>query len=104
MLGIYYLTVAHKGEPGERPAGKELAFTDIHEALLAYTRKHIGMHTLIKVRVDRKDSVESDSKPEAPIPANRVVTTTMGRLIFNDILPVGMPFYNLGFRPRAAAA
>ncbi len=48
VLGIYYLTVAHKGEAGDRPAGKELAFHDVHEVLLAYHRKQIGMHTLIK--------------------------------------------------------
>ena len=47
----------------------------------------------------------NDSKPETPIPANKIVTTTVGRLIFNDILPEGMPFYNLrpvgqGRQPR----
>src|SRR3954470_23319570 len=69
VLGIYYLTVAHKGEAGHREAGKELAFRDVHEALLAYHRKQIGMHTLIKVRVDRDHVVNNDSKPETPIPA-----------------------------------
>src|SRR5512146_1768571 len=53
VLGTYFITVHHKGEPGEREKGKELAFRDVHEALLAYHRKQIGMHTLIKVRVDR---------------------------------------------------
>jgi DNA-directed RNA polymerase subunit beta' len=95
VLGIYYLTVAHKGETGHREPGKEMAFHDMHEALLAHARKQLGMHTLIKVRVERDHVVSSDSKPEAPIPANKILTTTVGRLIFNDILPTGMPFYNL---------
>ncbi|MCL2647440.1 MAG: DNA-directed RNA polymerase subunit beta' [Phycisphaerales bacterium] len=103
VLGIYYLTVAHKGEPGWREPGKELGFRDIGEALLAYQRKQIGMHTLIKVRIDRKYVVDNDSKAEATVPANRLVTTTIGRLIFNDILPEGMPYYNCGLSARGGS-
>src|ERR1035437_4096852 len=103
VLGIYYLTVHHKGEPGERAAGKELGFRDLHEAFLAYNRQQIGMHTMIRVRVDRKDVVESDVKPETPIPANKIVVPTMGRLIFNDIIPEGMPFYNLALSAKGGS-
>jgi DNA-directed RNA polymerase subunit beta' len=103
VLGIYYLTVQHYGEPGDREKGKELAFRDVHEALLAYNRKQIGMHTLIKVRVERDHVVTSDSKPEEPIPANKILTTTVGRLIFNDILPEGMPFYNLALSAKGGS-
>src|ERR1044071_4100486 len=42
VMGCYYLTVAHKGEPGNRELGKEMAFHDVHEALAAYYRKQIG--------------------------------------------------------------
>ena len=62
VLGIYYLTVAHKGEPGIARPARNCAFHDMSEALLAYQRKQIGMHTLIKVRVDRDHVVTSDSK------------------------------------------
>ncbi len=103
VLGIYYLTVAHKGEAGQREAGKELAFRDIHEALLAHARKQIGMHTLIKVRVDREHFVESDAKEREPIPANKLITTTVGRLIFNDILPPKMPYYNCGLSAKGGS-
>ncbi|HUO10901.1 MAG TPA: DNA-directed RNA polymerase subunit beta' [Phycisphaerae bacterium] len=103
VLGIYYLTVAHRGEVGHREPGKELAFRDIHEALLAYHRKQIGMHTLIKVRIDREHVVSNDSKPEEPTPANKVITTTIGRLIFNDILPKGMPFYNTALSAKGGS-
>ena len=94
VLGIYYITVAHKGEAGAREPGKETFFKDFPEALMAYERKQIGMHTLIKVRIDRKEVVNGDSKPFEPTPKNKVVVTTIGRCIFNDILPPGMPFYN----------
>ncbi len=103
VLGIYYLTVAHKGEAGQREIGKEMAFHNVHESLLAYNRKKIGMHTMIKVRVDRDHVVTNDSKPETPIPANKILTTTVGRLIFNDILPVGMPFYNVALSAKGGS-
>jgi hypothetical protein len=46
------MTTQRAGEAGERPAGKELAFHNFHEALLAYQRKQIGMHTAIRVRTE----------------------------------------------------
>ena len=58
---------------------------------------------MIRVRVDRIDVVENDSKPETPIPANKIVITTIGRLIFNDILPEGMPFYNLALSAKGGS-
>ena len=103
VLGIYYLTVAHKGETGERPEGKELAFRDLSEALLAHERKQIGMHTLIKVRIDRELVVPGDSKPFEKVRANKIVTTTVGRCIFNDILPPKMPFYNYALSAKGGS-
>ncbi len=103
VLGIYYLTVAHKGEAGDRPEGKELAFRDLSEALLAYDRKAIGMHTLIKVRGDRQSVVGGDSKPIEKVPASKVITTTIGRCIFNDILPEKMPFYNYALSSKGGS-
>ncbi len=94
VLGIYYITALLGGEPGQREPGKELAFRDYAEALLAYQRKVIGMHTAIKVRIDRKAVVSGQGKGPEPVPASRVVVTTVGRCMFNDILPPQMPFYN----------
>ena len=94
VLGIYYITALLGGEAGQRPAGQEMAFRDYAEALLAYHRKVIGMHTSIKVRIDRKTVVNGQGKGPEPTPASRVVVTTIGRCMFNDILPPQMPFYN----------
>jgi DNA-directed RNA polymerase subunit beta' len=94
VLGIYYITALLRGEAGDRPVGKELAFRNLSEALMAYQNQKIGMHTLIQVRIDRNQVVTDEKKGITAAPANLRVTTTIGRLIFNDILPVGMPFYN----------
>ena len=53
VMGIYYITTMRQGEPGCREAGKELAFHNYHEALLAYDRKQIGIHTPIRIRINR---------------------------------------------------
>jgi len=103
VLGIYYLTVSHKGEAGYREPGKELKFRGIDEALLAHARKQIGMHTPIKVRIDRDLIVAGDSKAIEPTPANKIVITTVGRLIFNDILPPKMPFYNYALSAKGGS-
>jgi DNA-directed RNA polymerase subunit beta' len=103
VLGIYYITKQHAGETGERPAGKELAFHNFAEALMAYQERKIGMHTLIRVRIDRADVVQGESKAIEKTVASRVITTTVGRCILNDILPVGMPFYNFAVSAKGGS-
>jgi DNA-directed RNA polymerase subunit beta' len=51
VMGIYYLTCNHAGEPGEREKGQERAFASPAEAMLAHTMGQIGMHTPIRVRI-----------------------------------------------------
>ena len=79
VLGIYYLTQERPGVTGE---GK--FFKSVNEAILAYENKVITLQTRIKVRMEKKmedgtvlvDNVES----------------TMGRFIFNEILPQDLGF------------
>ena len=94
VLGIYYITAMRRGEAGERETGKELAFHNFQEALLAYQDRKIGIHTPIRVRIDRDLMVNAQSKAFEPVPKNKLLTTTVGRCLFNDILPPKMPFYN----------
>ncbi len=92
VLGSFYLTTDHvTAKIDEKDAPR---FADIAEALMAYEQKRIAIHDRILVRIDRS-SVVSDLKgsPE-PIPSHRRVLTTIGRIIFNDILPRAMAYYN----------
>ncbi len=94
VMGIYYLTVNHAGEPGERPPGQERSFASPAEAIFAHTLRQIGMHTPIQVRIGRPQVVASrDAGPE-PVPPGGRILTTVGRCLFNDMLPPEMPFYN----------
>ncbi|TWT40306.1 DNA-directed RNA polymerase subunit beta' [Phycisphaerae bacterium RAS1] len=94
VMGIYFLTGLHPREPGEKPKGEELAFVNAAEALRALDRGAIGMHTLIKVRINKSHVIGgSDKGPERIPPGGRIVTT-VGRCVFNDMLDPEMPFYN----------
>ena len=73
VLGSYYLTIDHPGEPGE---GKY--FRDFNEVEMAYENKRLGIHAAIKVRVTKEIDGEMRSA---------VIDATYGRLIFNQKIP-----------------
>ncbi len=88
VLGAYYLTISLEGQKNE---GK--MFSDFDEALLAYDSDTIDLHTIIKVNVD--EDMEVMGPNERPrTPDDGVLTTTAGRIQFNEIFPDEVPFYN----------
>ena len=88
VLGVYYLTCDRPGEPGE---GKQ--FYGPEEVFLAYQEEKLGIHAGIKVRLRGRPQVCNDEGTEQP--EKGLYSTTVGRVIFNDILPPEMPFYNM---------
>lgn len=75
ILGCYYLTLL--GTSG----GKKRVFWSMDEALLAYSFRKLDLHEPIVVKeiLDRYPEVKE---------------TTVGRIIFNQVLPEEMPYYN----------
>ena len=86
VLGIYYLTQERPGALGE---GK--FFKSVNEAILAYENKVITLHSRIIVRVSKKNA-------EGEVVTGNV-ESTLGRFIFNEILP-----QDLGFVDRSDPA
>jgi len=78
VLGSYYLTIEVKGEKGE---GR--IFSSVEEAMLAYDAGEVGLHAPIKVRITK----EIDGKKRSDI-----ITTTVGRIIFNECIPQDLGF------------
>ena len=78
VLGSYYLTYEREGELGE---GK--IFRDENEAMMAYDSGVIGLHAKIKVR--RFKEIDGEMQ-------NRLVETTVGRIIFNRPIPQDLGF------------
>ena len=92
VLGIYYLTFEQLEIAVEDK--KIRRFHDTQEALLAYDLGRVTMHEKIKVRLRRESIIQSHKDAPEPVPDNHLVMTTVGRLLFNEILPPQMPFYN----------
>ena len=78
VLGIYYLTQEREGAVGE---GK--FFKNINEAILAYENGACTLHSRIKVRVSKEINGEI---------VTGTVESTLGRFIFNEILPQDLGF------------
>ena len=80
ILGSYYLTMDVQGEPGEGMYCK-----DQDEALLAYQNGDLGLHARIKVRIEKEIDGELKTK---------TIETTVGRIIFNQVIPQDLGFVN----------
>ena len=79
VLGIYYLTQAREGEPGE---GRY--FKGVGEAIMAYTDHMITLQSLINVRMEK--TMEDGTVK------SKIINTTLGRCLFNEILPQDLGF------------
>jgi DNA-directed RNA polymerase subunit beta' len=88
VLGSYYLTMDRPGQHGE---GR--VFADTTEAMLAFEHKVIALHAKIKVRLGT-ERVFNEPGVDEPLDEHRLVETTVGRIIFNDVLPERIRFKN----------
>ncbi len=81
VLGIYYLT-QERGksvDDSREELGEGKIFKDLNEAILAYENKALTMHARITVRVSKKMA------DGTVVTGN--VSSTLGRLLFNEIIP-----------------
>jgi DNA-directed RNA polymerase subunit beta' len=102
VLGVYYLTIM----PPQEDQKSNFIFRDPMEAMLAYAARRITMHTAIEVRFPKgryTEVVEGQKDAPVPFPANNRIKTTVGRLIFNDVCPPGLPFYNCALGKKGCA-
>ena len=81
VIGCYYLTIINENAKG---AGRIFCSQD--EAIMAYSMGQITLQSPIKVRIERTFG---------DVTEQRLIDTTLGRLVFNDALP-----QNLGFKKR----
>ncbi len=79
VLGIYYLTQERPGAMGEG-----MCFKNPNEAILAYENGAVTLHSRVKVRVSKK-------MPDGTIKTG-VIESTVGRFIFNEIIPQDLGF------------
>ena len=84
VLGNYYLTLERAGAIGEG-----MIFKDTNEALLAYQNGYVHLHTRVAVAAS---SVNNETFTEEQ--NSKLLLTTVGKLIFNEILPKSFPYIN----------
>jgi len=92
VMGIYFLTVMLEDENED---GKVRLFSSIEEAHVAHDHKKIALQEKIGVRL-KEDTVVVTAKDgrEERAAAGAILYTTIGRIIFNEIIPVRGRFYN----------
>ncbi|MBQ9512132.1 MAG: DNA-directed RNA polymerase subunit beta', partial [Lachnospiraceae bacterium] len=88
VLGIYYLTQMREGAKGE---GK--AFKNVNEAILAYENGYITLQTKIKVKVQKKYNNGQE--------AHGIIESTLGRFLFNEIIPQDLGFVDRSKKENA---
>ncbi len=86
VLGNYYLTIEKAGLEGE---GR--VFKNTNEALMAYERREITLHTRIVLPVK---GFKYKLFPETYM--NKYLVTTAGKIIFNEIFPDTFQYINEG--------
>ncbi len=84
VIGVYYLTYMSEEDWAQE---KVKAFASPEEAQMAYELGHIKLHEKIKVRMRMPQSNGGESSPQ-------LVETSVGRVIFNEVIPDKLGFYN----------
>ncbi len=84
VLGNYYLTLEREGAIGEG-----MVFKDTNEALLAYQSGYIHLHSRCAIQAS---SLKNQTFTEEQ--NNQLLLTTVGKLVFNEILPESFPYIN----------
>ncbi|MBK8521514.1 MAG: DNA-directed RNA polymerase subunit beta' [Chitinophagaceae bacterium] len=86
VLGLYYITKGKKSTPEEKVKGEGKSFYSPEEVIIAYNEKVIDLHANIKVKVDFRN-------PDGSL-TNKLLETTVGRVIFNQHVPKTVGYIN----------
>jgi DNA-directed RNA polymerase subunit beta' len=112
VMGVYFLTTTVASIDSSRPSEDDKKrlprFKSQMEAILAYDHGKIGIHDHVLVRLEGfEEIVETQSgAPKAISPdflPGNLVKTTVGRILFSEILEPGMPFYNCALGKKGCA-
>src|SRR5665213_3271279 len=86
VLGLYYITRGKKSTPEEIVKGEGKSFYSNEEVIIAYNERKIDLHAGIKVKTNIRNTDGSLS--------NKLLETTVGRVIFNQHVPKTVGFIN----------
>ena len=78
VLGLYYMTKARKSDSDRKVRGEGMTFYSPEEVIIAFNEKKVDLHAIIRVRMH----LPEDGKEVATM-----METTVGRVIFNQVVP-----------------
>ncbi|WP_067729207.1 DNA-directed RNA polymerase subunit beta' [Oceanobacillus damuensis] len=84
VLGNYYLTLER-----ENAVGEGSIFKDTSEAMTAYQNGYVHLHTRVAVQASSLNNKTFSEEQNS-----QLLLTTVGKLIFNEILPDSFPYIN----------
>jgi DNA-directed RNA polymerase subunit beta' len=85
VLGLYYISKARKSEGDIKVKGEGKIFYSTEEAVIAYNENKVDLHAVVKCRVSVEDKGEL---------ANKIIETTLGRILFNEVVPEEVGYIN----------
>ncbi|MCO6044784.1 DNA-directed RNA polymerase subunit beta' [Aeoliella sp. ICT_H6.2] len=91
VMGCYYITMNVPDSKGDG-----MVFSSLEEVEMAYAAGKVGTHAKIKVRLPSDRCLREEMYVEGA--KGKVIDTTVGRVMFNMILPQGMPYYDVALR------
>ncbi len=85
VLGLYYITKGRRTDDTRKVQGEDSIFYSPEEVIIAHNEKKLELHAWIKVRVEVIENGER---------VHKVIETTCGRIIFNQVVPEEVGFVN----------
>lgn len=85
-IGNYYITIEEKDREGEG-----MIFKDVNEVRTAYQNNYVHLHTRIGLQAS---SLAAKGTPFTDWQKDKILVTTAGKAIFNEILPEDFPYLN----------
>ncbi|QKJ31500.1 DNA-directed RNA polymerase subunit beta' [Mucilaginibacter mali] len=86
VLGLYYITKGRKTDATRVVKGENLSFYSAEEVIIAYNEKKLDLHAFIKVKANVKEKDGSI--------VNKLIDTTVGRVLFNQHVPEEVGYIN----------
>ncbi|RZK48740.1 MAG: DNA-directed RNA polymerase subunit beta', partial [Pedobacter sp.] len=86
VLGLYYITKGRRTDEKRVVKGQDSSFYSPEEVIIAYNEKKIDLHAFIKVKVNVKQ--------EDGTIVNKLTETTVGRVLFNQMVPEEVGYIN----------
>ncbi|GEL25973.1 DNA-directed RNA polymerase subunit beta' [Pseudonocardia sulfidoxydans NBRC 16205] len=96
VTGLFHLTRERPGATGEGNV-----YGSVAEAIMAYDRKVLHLQAPIKIRLPGVEPIPGTEVAEGEV---WLAETTLGRVLFNELLPTGYPFVNEPLPKKRQAA